>query len=162
MGEHEDLVRKLGTMPDRVAELVAGLDEEALRRRPAEGEWSMTEVCGHLVEDARTWQERFMLMTTQADPYLKRYDPEAGVRERGYQGAAIEKTMDEFRRVRGQTIELLSGLSPEGWERAGRHWSEGQVTIAGACSIALEHAESHLEQLRELREKATQQRPGVS
>ena len=162
MGEHEDLVRKLGTMPDRVAELVAGLDEEALRRRPAEGEWSMTEVCGHLVEDARTWQERFMLMTTQADPYLKRYDPEAGVRERGYQGAAIEKTMDEFRRVRRETVEMLSKLTPEGWQRTGRHFSRGRMTIAEACGLTLGHAESHLEQLRELREKATQQRPGVS
>lgn len=162
MGEHEDLVERLGTMPDRVAELVAGLDEEALRRRPAEGEWSINEVCGHLVEDARTWQERFVLITTQADPYLKRYDPEAGVREGGYQRAPIEKTMGEVRRVRGETIELLSGLSPEGWERVGRHWSEGQVTIAEACSIALEHAESHLEQLRELREKAAQPSPGVT
>jgi len=153
-GEHEGLVEKLAMMPDRVAELVAGLDQEALRRRPAEGDWSIKEVCGHLVEDARTWQERIMLVTTQTGPYLKRYDPEAGVREGGYQEAPIEKTMDEFRRVRGQTIELLSGLSPEGWERAGRHWSEGRVTVAKACEIALDHAESHLEQLRELGKKA--------
>ena len=155
MGEHEDLVERLGTMPDRVAELVAGLDEEALRRRPAEGEWSINEVCGHLVEDARTWQERFVLITTQADPYLKRYDPEGGVREGGYQEAPIEKTLGEFRRIRRQTVETLSRLSAEGWERTGRHWSEGPVTIAEACSIALEHAESHLDQVRELKEKVT-------
>ena len=155
MGGHEDLLGKLGTMPDRVAELVAGLDEEALRRRPAEGEWSMKEVCGHLTEDARTWQERLTLMTTQAGPYLKRYDPEDGVREGGYQEAPVEKTLGEFRRIRRQTVETLSRLSAEGWERTGRHWSEGPVTIAEACSIALEHAESHLEQIRELKEKAT-------
>ena len=39
MAENRDLVEKLAAMPDRVAEMVAGLDEEALRRRPAEGEW---------------------------------------------------------------------------------------------------------------------------
>jgi uncharacterized damage-inducible protein DinB len=151
MGEHEDLVEKLGAMPDRVAELVAGLDEEALRRRPAEGEWSMKEVCGHLLEDARTWQARFVLMTTQTDPYLERLDPDISVREGGYQEAPIEETLDEFRRVRRQTIELLSGLSPEGWQRAGRHWSEGRMTIAEACSIALDHSEMHLGQLRNTR-----------
>ncbi|HUS83281.1 MAG TPA: DinB family protein [Dehalococcoidia bacterium] len=155
MGEREDLVEKLAAAPDRVAKLIEGLSEEALRRRPAEGEWSMKEVCGHLVEDARTWQERVTLVTTQADAYLKRYDPEAGVREGGYQEAPIEETMDEFRRVRGQTIELLSGLSAEGWERTGRHWSEGEMTVAKACEIALEHAEMHLEQLRETRDKVT-------
>jgi uncharacterized damage-inducible protein DinB len=157
MGEHEDLVEKLAAMPDRVAELIAGLDEKALRRQPAEGEWSIKQVCGHLVEDARTWRERIMLMTTQTNPYLKRFDPVAGVREGGYQEAPNEKTLDEFRRVRRETVEMLSKLTPEGWERTGRHWSEGPVTIAEACSIALDHAESHLEQLRELRERSVRE-----
>ena len=153
-GAHKALIDGLAAVPDRVAELIAGLDEETLRRQPAEGEWSMKEVCGHLVVDACTWQERFTLITTQTDPYLKRFDPVAGVREGGYQEAPIEETLDEFRRIRRETIEMLSKLTPEGWERAGRHWSEGPVTIAEACAIALDHAESHLEQLRDLREKA--------
>jgi len=153
VGEHKELVDGLAAVPDRVVELIAGLDEETLRRRLAEGEWSIKEVCGHLVEDARTWQERISLMTTQTDPYLKRFDPVTGVREGGYQEARNEKTLDEFRRVRRETVEMLSKLTPEGWGRTGRHWSEGPVTIAEACSIALDHAESHLEQLRELRER---------
>ena len=157
MGEHKELVDGLAAVPDRVAGLIVGLDEETLRRPPAEGEWSMKEVCGHLVEDARTWQERFTLMTTQTDPYLKRFDPVAGVREGGYQEAPIEKTLDEFRRIRRETVEMLSKLALEGWERAGRHWSEGPVTITDACSIALDHAESHLEQLRELRERSVRE-----
>jgi hypothetical protein len=154
MGEHEDVVEKLAAMPDRVAEMIAGLDEKALRRRPADGEWSMKEVCGHLVEDARTWQERITLMATQTDPFLKRYDPVIGVAGGGYQEAPIEKTMDEFRHIRRQTVETLRRLSAEGWERTGRHWSEGPVTVAEACSIAMGHAESHLEQLRALRQGA--------
>jgi len=154
MAEHKQLIDGMAAVPDRVAELIAGLDEETLRRQPAEAEWSMKEVCGHLVEDARTWQERITLITTQTDPYLKRYDPVAGVTEGGYQEAPIEETMDEFRSIRRQTVETLRGLSADGWERFGRHWSEGPVTIAEACSIALEHAGSHLEQIRDLREKA--------
>jgi uncharacterized damage-inducible protein DinB len=147
---HGDLIEKLAAMPDRVAALIAGLDDEALRRRPAEGEWSMKEVCGHLVEDARTWQERITLITTQADPYLARLDPVVSVREGGYQDAPIETTLEEFRRIRRQTVETLRGLSDGGWQRSGRHWSEGNMTIQQACSVALEHAESHLEQLQRL------------
>jgi hypothetical protein len=154
MGEHEDLVDGLAAVPDRVAELIAGLDEETLRWRPADGEWSMKEVCGHLVVDARTWQERFTLMTTQTDPYLKRFDPVAGVRKGGYQEAPVEKTMDEFRRIRRETVEMLSKLRPEDWERTGRHFSRGRVSVAEACALTLGHAESHLEQLRALRKKA--------
>jgi hypothetical protein len=40
--EHEDLVERLAALPDRVA----GLNEKALRRRLAEGEWSIKEICG--------------------------------------------------------------------------------------------------------------------
>ena len=149
--QHEHLVEELAAMPDRVAGLIAGLSEEELRRRPAGGEWSVKEVCGHLVEDARTWHERITLITTQADPYLERLDPDASVRDGGYQDAPIDATMDEFRRIRRQTIEILRGLSVEGWHRTGRHWSEGPVTIAQVCEIALDHAESHLTQLQALR-----------
>jgi hypothetical protein len=38
MGEREDLVEKLAAVPNRVAEIILGLDEKALRYRPAEGE----------------------------------------------------------------------------------------------------------------------------
>jgi uncharacterized damage-inducible protein DinB len=147
---HDDLVVRLAAVPDRVAVLTAGLDDAALRRRPVEGEWSMKEVCGHLVEDARTWQERIALMTTQVDPYLARLDPVVSVREGGYQDAPIGATMDEFRRIRRQTVETLRGLSEDGWQRRGRHWSEGPMTIEQACSVALEHAESHIEQIERL------------
>jgi DinB superfamily len=149
--DHDEIIRRLAAMPDRVAQLVVGVDEETLSRRPAEGEWSMKEVCGHLVEDARTWQERFVLIASQTGPYLERLDPDVSVREGGYQDAPIENTVDEFRRIRRQTVELLAGLLPEGWERVGRHWSEGRMTIAEACSVALDHAEMHLEQLQTLK-----------
>jgi len=147
---HKDLIERLGAMPEQVAALITGLDDATLRRRPAEGEWSIKEVCGHLVVDARTWQERFVLMTTQSDPYLARLDPDLSVREGGYQVAPIGGMLDEFRRIRHQTVETLRGLSEEGWQRSGRHWSEGRVTIEQACAIGLEHGESHLEQIRSL------------
>jgi len=150
---HEDVVEKLRVMPDRVEEIVAGVSEAALRRRPAEGEWSMKEVCGHLVEDARTWQERFVLMTTQTDPFLSRLDPVVSVGEGGYQEAPMGETLGTLRRYRAETVELLVGLSPEDWKRTGRHWSEGRMTIAEACEMGLEHAEAHLEQLRATKEK---------
>jgi uncharacterized damage-inducible protein DinB len=157
MIEREGLIEALAAMPDRVGELIDGLSEKELRRRPAEGEWSMKEVCGHLVVDARTWQERITLMMTENDPYLKRYDSVGGVTEGGYQEGPIEETMSELRRIRRQTVETLRGLSAEGWERRGRHWSEGEMTIARACEIGLEHGEEHLEQLRETREKVAGQ-----
>ncbi len=150
MDEHEDLIERLAVVPEEVAAIVLGLDEETLRRRPAEDEWSMKEVCGHLVVDARTWQERIILMTTQNDPYLERIDPVDGVSEGGYQEARIEDIVSEFRRIRRQTINTLQELDGEGWQRRGRHWSEGEITVAEACSIGIEHGASHLEQMRNL------------
>ncbi len=150
MDAHGDLMERLAVVPEEVAAVVLGLDEETLRRRPAEGEWSMKEVCGHLVVDARTWQERIILMTTQDDPYLERIDPADGVSEGGYQEARIEDILSDFRRIRRQMIDTLQGLDDEGWQRNGRHWSEGEITVAEACSIAIEHGASHLEQMRDL------------
>ncbi len=81
MAENEEIIERVRTLPDRVAAEIEGLSEEALRRRPAEGEWSMKEVCGHLRDDSEVWRRRLYMMITQTDPVLPAYDQEALVRE---------------------------------------------------------------------------------
>jgi uncharacterized damage-inducible protein DinB len=150
MNEHQDVIEKLAAVPEDVASIVLGLDEETLRRRPSEGEWSMKEVCGHLVVDARIWQGRFVLMTTQDEPYLERFDPVETANLGNYQEMPIEDIVGEFRRIRRETTDLLEGLDEEGWQRKGLHWSRGELTIAEACSLAANHGAEHVQQLRDL------------
>ena len=98
-----------------------------------------------------------MLMTTQDRPVSEAPTTRrSGVREGGYQEAPIE---DDPRRVPAHPASdrrALSALSAEGWERTGRHWSEGPRHDRGSLLRSpWSTRRSHLEQFRELKEKAT-------
>ena len=155
MAHNVEIIERVKALPDRVAAEIEGLSEEALRRRPADGAWSIKEVCGHLRDDSEVWWRRLYLMITETDPVLPAYDQEALVREHAYQDADIAVVLGDFKRLRLEMVDLLSGLGPEGWERTGQHPDWGRRTIRQGMEMMIRHTEGHLDQVRELKEKAT-------
>ncbi len=152
--ENEEIVEKVRTLPDRVAAVVAGLSEQELRRRPAEDEWSIKEVCGHLCDDSEMWRRRLALMLTQDNPTLPTYEQEELVRERAYQDADLAAVLADFKRNRQEIAGQLSSLAPSDWERAGIHPEHGPRTIRTGMELMIAHTEGHLEQLRAMKEEA--------
>jgi len=150
-----EIIERVRTLPDRVAAEIEGLSEDELRRRSAEGDWSIKEVCGHLRDDSEVWRRRLYMMITQTDPVLPSYDQEALVREHAYQDADIAAVLGDFKRFRLDMVENLSTLARDGWERTGHHPDWGRLTIRQGMEMMVRHTEGHLEQVRELKEKAT-------
>ena len=150
MTNHPDLVEALRVLPDRVAEAASGMSDEELRRRPAEGEWCVKEVCGHLRDNAEIWVGRFHMMTTQTDPLLADHDP-ASVHEHNYPEQPIEDILSDLRRQVDESVSLLSDLARDHWKRTGRHATQGRLTVREGLELMLRHAEGHLEQIRALR-----------
>lgn len=153
-GSHLDLVETLKVLPREIAQEVEGLSEEVLRFRPAEGEWSIKEVCGHLLDNARVWHQRLQMTATQENPFLPSYDQEALVREHNYQEQDIPTILDALSEVRTHTTDLLADLVQWKWARAGYHWEWGRLSIRQMVELAIGHEREHLEQIRRLRERA--------
>ncbi|MDI6857881.1 MAG: DinB family protein [Dehalococcoidia bacterium] len=152
MTYHVDIVEGLKTLPDAIAAEVEGLSEEELGRKP-DGEWSIKEVCGHLLDDSLVWRQRLRMMITQADPILPRYEQESLVAERGYQQAEFASILGQLRAVRVEIAEMLSALPRDGWKRIGRHQERGRLNIRQAMEWVLEHQEIHLRQIREVKSR---------
>jgi uncharacterized damage-inducible protein DinB len=154
MADNEGIIERVRSLPDRVAAEVEGLSEEELRRRPADGAWSIKEVCGHLRDDSEVWRRRLGMMITETDPVLPSYDQEAMVREGAYQDADIATVLGDFKRLRLEMVELLSRLAPEGWKRTGQHPDWGRLRIRQGMAMMIRHTEEHLDQVHELKSKA--------
>lgn len=150
MTYHVDIVEGLKTLPSAIEAEVEGLSEEELGRKPG-GEWSIKEVCGHLLDDSLVWRQRLQMMITQADPILPRYEQESLVAERGYQERDFPSILGDLRAARVEIAEMLSALPRDGWKRIGRHQERGRLNIRQAMEWVLEHQETHLRQIRELR-----------
>jgi len=155
--EDEDIVKKVRSLPDRVAALLAGLSEPELRWRPGESEWSIKEVCGHLCDDSQMWRRRLALMLSQDNPTLPTYEQEELVRDHAYRDADFTTVLADFKRNRQEIAAQLSSLPPGGWERVGTHPEHGPRTVRTGMELMIAHTEGHLEQLRELRERAKAQ-----
>ena len=154
MAHNIEIIERVRTLPDRVAAEIAGLSEDELRRRSADGAWSIKEVCGHLRDDSEVWRRRLYMMITQTDPVLPSYDQEALVREHAYQDADIAAVLGDVRRFRLDMVENLSTLARDSWERTGQHPDWGRLTIGQGMGMMVRHTEGHLDQVRELKEKA--------
>ena len=153
MAHYVEIIERVKALPGEIAGEIEGLSEEALRRRPAEGGWSIKEVCGHLRDDSEVWRRRLGMMITQTDPVLPLYDQDALVREGQYQDADIGTVLADFKRLRLEMVELLSGLEPEGWKRTGQHPNWGRVRVRQGIAMMIRHTEGHLEQVRQLKER---------
>lgn len=145
-------------LPERVSEEVRGLSEEELRFRPAEGEWSLKEVIGHLRDFAEIDHERLRRMITQERPILPGYDQEALVRERNHQEADLQAVVDELASFRRQTVHTLTELVDASWTRTARHLERGIFSIRQFVEQLVRHEATHVEHIRALKQQATARR----
>ena len=151
---HQDLVERLNAVTSSLRRELAELSEAALIYRPAEGEWSIKEVCGHLCDNAKFLQKRLFVMINLEEPRLPSWDQDEQARLRDAQAVPIDALLAEFATQRGETVEMLADLVHWNWARQGRHAERGRVSIRQLVDIAIEHEEGHLEHMRSLKEQA--------
>ena len=148
----QEIVDILRALPDQIETLVRGLDEEALRRRPAPDQWSIKEVCAHLRDSLEIDGERIRRMLEEDEPLISAYDQEALAREGDYQNASMPLVLTALRAFSGGNAYVLEGLSEEQWRRGGRHEERGPISVGGYAEDQAGHVRAHLEQLKSLRE----------
>ncbi len=149
-GSGNPAIIELARLPERVAALTEGQSDEALRRRPAEMEWSAMEIAGHLRDAARIYHERLFLAVAHDRPFLAPYDEVALARERNYQAMPLDAILSGLRSWRDETVALLSDLPVEAWERVAVHGETGEMSIIQLVAHMIEHEADHLRGLTQL------------
>ncbi|MFH1177227.1 MAG: DinB family protein [Acidobacteriota bacterium] len=142
-------IRALKETPRRIAELLAGVTEEAWRRRPAAGVWAPVEVLAHLADVELLNGVRVRLMLTGAEPGLPLFDQEALAARARYLEWQPQFAFARFTARRAETLELLDGCSAAELERTGVHPRRGRMTVADLVALMLAHDTAHVGQLRE-------------
>ena len=143
--ERLEIIETLKHIPDRVEDEVAGLTETVLRYQPAEGEWSINEVCGHLRDVAQNWSKRLYMVWSLTDPLFVSFDGEALARDLAYQEADPRQFIEEMRRYTDNTVDLLSHAVD--WTRTGQQPGVGRRTLKQFAENLVAHEEEHLAQI---------------
>jgi hypothetical protein len=154
-GYQRELLALLGTSdplevmdatPASFRERTAGLDAEAVGRRPAPEEWSVAELLGHLWDAEIAYAFRGRAILAQDRPALIGYDQDAW--------AALAKPpfgelLAAYAALRTANLALARGTPEAGWERMGVHEERGPTSFRLLTETIAGHDRAHLRQLEQ-------------
>jgi hypothetical protein len=127
---------------------VRSLPESLLRWRPAEGEWCVKEVLGHIIEaERRGFAGRIRIILASARPALERWDQNAVAAARKDDERDAEALVTEWLHMREESAALVAQLRPEDLARAGLHPVVGELTVAELLQEWVHHDRNHLKQI---------------
>jgi uncharacterized damage-inducible protein DinB len=147
-GEQAALAERLRAVPADFRAAVTSLDDGALRRRPAAGEWSAVEVLGHIIDKMEAWATRVERIAAEDRPLLRSYDQDAYVRERGYQERPLQELLDSLTQASSHFADVVERLPAAALDREGVHEESGPITLRQCILAPLDSLPGHLAQLR--------------
>jgi hypothetical protein len=143
------IIETLKHLPDMLEAEIAGLSPAALRARPSEDAWSITEVIGHLRDHVAMTQKRIYMVWSMFDPQLPGYDGEALVREGNYRDADAMGMIEDLREMRLHTIGQLNRAVD--WSRTGSLPGVGRRSLKQIGERAIDHEAEHIAQVQAIK-----------
>lgn len=113
----------------------------------AELDWTPREVVGHLRDGARVFTDRLRRLCAEDDPVLADFVTDAPDRLADYRGTPVDVLADELRTAQAALLATVAGLGPADLDRAGRHETDGPVTVSDLLRFLPGHQRDHAEQL---------------
>ena len=132
---------------DRLGRLVKGIPAAKLKKRPAPGKWSVSEILAHLAdtEIVGGWRMRLILGADGAP--IQAFDQDSWVGALHYSGCDPRVSLESFRAARKANLALLKRLKPEQWENHGIHSERGRETVAHIVRMFAGHDLNHIRQV---------------
>ena len=128
--DKDRLLSNLKSLANELEDLLKDLDEETLRWRPIPNKWSVKEIMCHLRDMERlAYLARYRRILTEDDPLLANVDQDKIATETDYINQDAKAALEEFKRLRWETIQTLEGAPTDAWSRGGTHSNDGPMTV---------------------------------
>jgi hypothetical protein len=144
------LIDALARTPDRLATLVAGLDEGALNVAP-DGEWSTRTVLAHIRDDEfLVMRVRLARTLAEEHPVLTPFDERAWADARWRDRDGLGELIEDIRLQREASVAIVRRLPAPAWHRVATQPEIGTFTLQWWVEHWVEHDVNHLEQIAAL------------
>lgn len=147
-----DAVLLMSSVPERISDLVFGLDETRLRYRHGPAFPTLGGLIFHLLESGSKVDAllRHAHLDGLANADVRAtIDPGPDPIGEPPEGA-LQETIEDFARVRRRTVDLLHGWGNTEWERAIADPRGGSFTLLDICRMVTKHEMAHVAQIRNL------------
>jgi DinB superfamily len=144
-----ETIALLERIPASVDALLRGLSDLWVRDNEGKDTWSPYDIVGHLIFGEQTdWMPRVRMILDHGE--ARPFEPfDRLAQMRGSQHTPLEKLLDDFTRLRKESLTALRALNlqPEDLSRRGRHPALGVVTLSELLAAWAVHDLTHLHQL---------------
>jgi FMN phosphatase YigB (HAD superfamily) len=141
------LLAVLKSTPAAFDTLSKSLTDRQWKERPNPGEWSLTEIFGHLRDvDREVNIPRMEKIAAQSNPFVPGIDTDPWAEERDYFYQDGRTALKEYIEARSQLIKHLEALPQAGWRLSARHAIFGPTNIQELVSFIATHDRSHIQQ----------------
>jgi hypothetical protein len=122
--------------------------------RPADNEWSIKEVLGHLIDcDRDIWWPRISTLMQSDGARFEDVDQNDLVERHRWQSLPLEDILAQLMRVRWDYAMRLNALPDTLFERHGEHPVMGDVSILRIIQLLVAHDAHYVEKIRGLVEE---------
>jgi uncharacterized damage-inducible protein DinB len=147
---NDELVTMLRDAPSRIAAAAKGLSEEQLHAPPSAGEWSVTEVLGHMRACADCWGDCIAVMIAEDRPTIRAINPRSWIKRTEYPEQQFRSSLRAYTKQRAELVALLASLAPNDWSRTADITGAGKPLVRTVRDymrwLAL-HERPHLKQI---------------
>ena len=149
--KYASIYAQLKQAPEKLRQVLAGLPEEVLLRKP-DGKWSIKEHVGHLAIMEPLWRIRFVDIR-ERKPVLTTADlNNTATTAAGFNGFGMEELLDRFSAERQETLRLLNSIDVLDEESTSLHPRLKQpMRVIDLAYFVAEHDEHHVAVMVEMR-----------
>ena len=144
------IIERLAGTPVRVEEKFASIPADIQTIR-IDSSWTIKENLGHLIDLEPLWQERLDDILSGKQDLRPADLQNRKTHEAGHNEKPAEELLNDFRKIRQQTIHLLEGLSEEDVFRSALHPRlKTPMRTMDLYLFVAEHDDHHLARITEL------------
>ncbi len=132
----------------RTLEAIIGEAGPALRRRPAESEWSVLELLGHLADAELVMAGRYRWTLAHDEPPLPGYDQDRWVERLRHNEDDPRELLTLFRALRQANLDLWKRTPASLRQRVGMHAERGPESYDLMFRLIAGHDRFHIDQIR--------------
>ena len=144
----EDPLATIEKQLDESLVFFSTISEEKSLHRYAADKWSIRQALNHVTDTERAFAFRALWFSRGFDTPLPSYDQEIAARGAGADAISWAAHVEEFRRVRLETISLFQNMQAEAWTRTGIA-SDNRFSLRAMAFITAGHVNHHVRILKE-------------
>lgn len=108
-------------------------------------EWSPRQILGHLIDsEINVQRQRILTILHEDNPFLVQPAPPTTIDDKTLSGVDLAQQWAELRQ---ETIDILSQITLEDWQRPARHSIFGSTTLLEMAQFTAQHDRLHIKQL---------------